>query len=80
LFQEENFFENLDADLLVQFLREDLFVDAEEDFLLFLVLKWVETRKEERQDLLLPLLRLIRFPLIDLEKLECMPRCVPLCV
>lgn len=74
--QEKNFFENLDADLLVQFLKEDLFVEAPEDFLLFLVRRWVDTRPDERSDLLLPLLRLIRFPLIDLETLESMPRSV----
>ena len=74
--QEKNFFENLDADLLVQFLKEDLFVEAPEDFLLFLVRRWVDTIPDERGDLLLPLLRLIRFPLIDLETLESMPKSV----
>ncbi|XP_076469300.1 kelch-like protein 36 [Babylonia areolata] len=76
LSEEKHFFENLDADLLVQFLKEDLYVDAPEDFLLFLVRRWVKTREEERKDLLLPLLRLIRFPLIDIETLETMPHSV----
>ena len=74
--QEKNFFENLDADLLVQFLKEDLYVEAPEDFLLFLVRRWVDTKAEERGDLLLPLLRLIRFPIMDLETLETMPKVV----
>ncbi|KAK7102315.1 hypothetical protein V1264_020552 [Littorina saxatilis] len=76
LSKENKFFENLDADLLVQFLKEDVYVDAQEDFLLYLVQKWVETKPEERQDLRLPLLRLIRFPLIDLETLESYPKTV----
>lgn len=68
--QENNFFENLDGDLLVQLVKDDFYIDAHEDFILFLVQKWVNTKQEERSELLLPLLRLIRFPLLDLETLE----------
>ena len=71
--QENKFCDNLDGDLLVQFLKEDIYVEADEDFLLHLVQRWVDCRPE-RKDWFLPLLRLIRFPLLHLDTLESLPR------
>ncbi|KAL8622083.1 hypothetical protein ACOMHN_056568 [Nucella lapillus] len=75
LSEEKNFFENLDGDLLVQFLQEDLYLEAPEDFVLYVVRRWVQCGAE-RADLLLSLLRLVRFPLMDLDTLDALPPAV----
>ncbi|XP_050419035.1 kelch-like protein 36 [Patella vulgata] len=68
------FFQNLSLELLTQFLKEDIYVEATEDFLLYICHKWVKADLEKRKPYLKTLLRLIRFPLIDPEGIERMPK------
>ncbi|ESO84521.1 hypothetical protein LOTGIDRAFT_131914, partial [Lottia gigantea] len=58
------FFENLSLELLSSFLKEDVYIDTTEDYLLYICHKWVKADLEKREAYLLPLLRLIRFPLM----------------
>ncbi|CAL1526635.1 unnamed protein product [Lymnaea stagnalis] len=70
LAEEEDFYLNFDLELLTKFLKEDVYIEADEEFILELISKWVAAKKEERQEFYLPLLRLVRFPLMDADSLE----------
>ncbi|XP_046340049.1 kelch-like protein 15 [Haliotis rufescens] len=68
-----SFLKKLSFELLSEFLRQDIYMDISEGFLVSIILQWVDTDIEQRHDHLLPLLRLIRFPLIDIEDLALLP-------
>ncbi|XP_067684506.1 kelch-like protein 26 [Haliotis asinina] len=68
-----NFLKKLSFELLSEFLRQDIYIDVSEGFLVSIILQWVETDPEPRKEHLVPLLRLIRFPLIDIEDLGLLP-------
>ncbi|XP_005092261.1 kelch-like protein 36 [Aplysia californica] len=70
LSEEKDFFLNFDRELLTKFLKEDVFVEADEEFVLELITNWVSAKPEERQEYLLPLVRLVRFPLMDADSLS----------
>lgn len=73
LSEQPKFYENLSMELLSEILNEDYYIEAAERFLLDVVLNWVHEKSEFRQVYLLPLLRLIRFGLMDSEELETLP-------
>ncbi|GFR59207.1 kelch-like protein 9 [Elysia marginata] len=70
LAKEKDFYLNFDLELLTKFLKEDVYIEADEEFVLELVTNWVAARQEERKDYLLPLLRLVRFPLLEPNSLD----------
>ncbi|RUS89606.1 hypothetical protein EGW08_002624 [Elysia chlorotica] len=70
LARERNFYLNFDLELLTKFLSEDIYIEAAEEFVLDLVTSWVAAKPDERKDFLLPLLRLVRFPLMEAESLD----------
>ena len=65
----QSLFMSVSYELLHSLLAEDYFVSASERFILETVLKWLDHDKDERERHALPLLRLIRFCLIDVEGL-----------
>lgn len=74
LVERENFLKDLSADLLLQFLMEYMFVEVSEFFLLQLIVNWVHADEGARKEHFLPLLRQLRFPTMDLEELETIPK------
>lgn len=73
LIQQENFYQNLSMELLLQFLMENIYVEAAERFVLEIILNWVRAKPEERKEHMLSLLRQVRFPLMEIEELETLP-------
>lgn len=73
LTQQEKFYPNLSLELLLQFLMENIYIEAAERFVLEVVMNWVRANPEERKEHLLSLLRQIRFPLMEIEELENLP-------
>ncbi|KAK6993334.1 kelch-like protein 15 [Biomphalaria glabrata] len=69
LSEEEDFYLNFDLELLTKFLNEDVYIEADEEFVFDLITNWVNAKKEQRQEFYLPLLRLVRFPLMDIDNL-----------
>ncbi|KAL3852105.1 hypothetical protein ACJMK2_015791 [Sinanodonta woodiana] len=73
LTKEDKFYENASEELLLQFLMEYLYVDVSEKYILDVIVKWVKQDEGRRKEHLLPLLRQIRFPLLDIEELDDLP-------
>ncbi|KAK3600638.1 hypothetical protein CHS0354_031550 [Potamilus streckersoni] len=73
LTKEDKFYENASEELLLQFLMEYLYVDVSEKYILDVIVKWVKQDEGLRKEHLLPLLRQIRFPLLDIEELDELP-------
>ena len=65
-------FMSISYDLLHTILAEDYYIDAPERFILQTVLRWLDhkTETEDREKYALPLLRLVRYCLIEVSELE----------
>jgi hypothetical protein len=74
LTQQEKFYPNLSLELLLQFLMENMYIEASERFVLEVIVNWVNANPDERKEHLLSLLRQIRFPLMEPEELETLPQ------
>ena len=73
LTEKPDFYKNLSVELLSQFLRENIYIDVDEEFVMHMILDWVRTDRQTRKEYLIPLLRLVRFPLFDLDSLDNLP-------
>lgn len=73
LVNQERFFQNLPMELILQFLMENVYVEASENFILDFILKWVQEDPDKRKEHLLPLLRQVKFPVMEAEELESLP-------
>jgi len=74
LTQQEKFYPNLSLELLLQFLMENMYIEASERFVLEVIVNWVNANPDERKEHLLSLIRQIRFPLMEPEELETLPQ------
>ncbi|CAI9716303.1 kelch 26 isoform X4 [Octopus vulgaris] len=73
LVEQPKFLQNLPENLLLAFLQCDVYVEAHEHFLFKIILDWVDEDPCTRKPSLLPLLKEIRFSLMELEELESIP-------
>lgn len=76
LMYQPKFLLNLPDNLLLLFLKENIYIEASEYFLLTLILEWVDQDPCARKPFLLPLLREIRFCLMEPEELDLIPKYV----
>ena len=74
LSQKDDFFKTLSYDLLLQFLMENIYIEAQELFVVEIIFKWMKADTEHRKDQLLSLLRQVKFMTIDPEDLEHLPK------
>ncbi|XP_041349863.1 kelch-like protein 36 [Gigantopelta aegis] len=74
LSEKPDFYKNLSVELLSQFLRENIYIDVDEEFIMYMILDWVRTERQTRKEYLIPLLRLVRFPLFALDSLDNLPK------
>ena len=63
-------FVNLSHDLLYKLLSDDHFIDAPETFIFKSVMKWLNCDSERKEEHEVPLLKLLRLPLVDLQELN----------
>lgn len=70
---EKSKFLNLSQELFYQILVEDYYVEASESCIFQTVMKWLKHKAPSREEHMVSLLQLIRYPLMEPEDLEHMP-------
>lgn len=73
LIEEPRFYQNLSFELLLNFLKENIYVEMSEGYILKIVLDWVHENYDARQKYLPRLLEHVRMGMLELEELDRLP-------